>query len=187
MKGIAKENVFYGSAVGIAGSSPDQWERSEALETKVDEKALMVLTDHSNAVVRCYAFQGLVNKNSKDVFNLLVKHLTDTAQIQTLFGCVGHTEKVGDFFLGLAISGSDNYQLNQAQRALIDSVLIYDKKASLAAKGHLLDTLKPESRHYGRIREMAITEHNSSTLACCKTKSLPPTAESLSFLSGRLD
>src|SRR5687768_2903466 len=64
---IAKDNVLKGSAVGIAGEKPEQWKRYEELKSWTTEADLIALTNDTNAVLRCYAFQALAEKGTTDL------------------------------------------------------------------------------------------------------------------------
>lgn len=85
---IAKENVLMGGAVGIDGGRSDQFNRFDLLRSNATDQELIALTDDTNAVVRCYAFQALVEKNYIDVFPIVISHLSDTAKIRMLNGCL---------------------------------------------------------------------------------------------------
>src|SRR5689334_6569556 len=84
---IAKTNVLMGGAVGIEGRRPEQWDRFDLLRVKATDKELIDLTDDTNAVVRCYAFQALAAKNYVDVYPIVLCHLSDTTTVHTLNGC----------------------------------------------------------------------------------------------------
>src|SRR5688572_7417493 len=99
VKDIAKTNVLMGSAVGIAAERPRQWDRYEVLRSKATHKELLALTNDTNAVVRCYAFQALAERKINNLFPVILRHLSDTATVHTLYGCLGGSQKVGDFFL----------------------------------------------------------------------------------------
>ena len=75
---IAKENIVAGGAVGIAAVEPEQWIRYTALKTNTSEQELIELTDHPNKTVKCYAFNALMEKRSENIFDLLLKNITDT-------------------------------------------------------------------------------------------------------------
>ena len=125
--GIAKTNVLMCDAVGFAVECPKQWVRFEALRSKATEKELLALTNDTNAVVRCYAFQALAARNKTDLFPIVVQHLSDTATITTLCGCVGDLQKAGDFYLETITEIRGNhksYQLNEQQKSTIDSSLL---------------------------------------------------------------
>jgi hypothetical protein len=164
---LAKDNMLNSAAVGIAGVKTEQWKRFERLSRIATDKELVALTGHRNAVVRCYAFKALVKRQHIDPFPILLRHLSDTAYVSTLNGCSGVEQKAGDFFLERLTAGpegSAGYRLTKSQKATVDSILIFDKNNSLDAKTALLLSLPPESKYYGRLRQMATVEQNMEAL-----------------------
>lgn len=152
-----------GGAVGIAGERPKQWDRYEALHSKATDKELLALTNDTNAVVRCYAFQAFVTRNKTDIFPIVVQHLSDTTTVHTLFGCLGGSQKAGDFFLETITEtrGNDNFQrLTEKQRAIVDSLLLFDNGSRLKARDELLAEIEPLEKYYKRIRQLATEENN---------------------------
>jgi hypothetical protein len=163
VKDIAKTNVLMGGAVGIDGRRPDQWNRYEVLCSKATNEELFTLTSDTNAVVRCYAFQALAEKNYVDVFPVVIRHLSDTAIVHTLYGCLGGSEKVGDFMLNKVYSrcGNDyNRHLDVEERATVDSLLIYGSDNRLEMRDEVISRIDPIERYYIRIRQLATVEKN---------------------------
>ena len=111
VSGMEKENVLMGPAVGIAGEKPAQWSRYEVLQAKASEKELIALTSHKNATVRCYAFKALLSRESSGIMQIIKGHAMDTATVYTLFGCLGGSQEVRDYFItGGKIHGSNNHK-----------------------------------------------------------------------------
>jgi hypothetical protein len=159
---MAAENVVMGSAVGFAGIRPEQWDRYEKLSRLATDEELTALTDDTNVVVRCYAFQAMVERRRIDPFPVLLRHLSDTAYVHTLYGCIGNTQKVGDFYLacmGMSGDGSSIRRLNKKQQAIIDSILIFGK-INLVARDELLNRVPVESKYYNRLRGLAMYENS---------------------------
>lgn len=164
---IAKTNVLMGSAVGIAGTRPEQWDRYEALRSKATDTELLALSSDTNAVVRCYAFQALAEKKYFDVYPVVVRHLSDTVTVHTLYGCLGGSEKVGDFMLGKVYSkySSDmSFHLSPAQRATVDSLLLYGVDNRLDTRDLVISRIDPLERYYIRIRQLATVEKNDTAI-----------------------
>ena len=90
-------NQLMDEAVYEAGIKPEQYEYFEQLMAIGTEKEIVVLTDHPNAVVRCYAFWALAKKKSPFTVPVLKKHLKDEAQVKTQFGCLGGIQTVAEF------------------------------------------------------------------------------------------
>jgi hypothetical protein len=100
--------------------------------------------------VRCYSFDALVARKNPNAFRILLKHLKDTAQVNTLFGCIGGSQPVVDYFLETA----RRITLSSDQKQIIDSSLIFDDEIISEKKYSVLDSLKKEPQYYSRIREM---------------------------------
>jgi hypothetical protein len=172
---IANDNVLKSAGVGYAGLRTAQWGRYGTLNASATDEELKILTDNQNPVVRCYAFQALSHRTNVDLDPILIKHLSDTAQVQTFFGCIKNVEKTGDYFLDVyapAYADDSSQKLKKHRRKLVDSILLFDKTIRLSAKYNLLGILKPDLRYYNRIKEIAITENNpEATLALAKFRS----------------
>ncbi len=165
--GIAKYNVLTSEGVGYAGVRTDQWRRYETLKEKATNEELMELTEHENSVVRCYSFQALANRKNVDLLPILIQHLYDSASVNTFQGCLVSWMSAGDYFLEVVTPqyiDLDAYKLSDKERAVVDSIIIFDKKIMLAAKSDILEKLKPEIRYYDRVREIVEVENNSSGL-----------------------
>lgn len=164
---IAKENVLMGAAVGIDGRRPEQWSRFEVLRAKATDQELIALTDDTNAVVRCYAFQALAEKNYVDVYPIVICHLSDTATVHTVNGCLSGSKKAGDFMLDEVYStcGQDgNRHLNSNQRAVVDSLLIYGNNNRLDKRNTVLSRIEPLKRYYIGVRQLATVENNKDAI-----------------------
>lgn len=161
------------SAVYEAGIKPKQYERFEKLLENATINELVVLTDHENEVVRCYAFWGLASLDSTYIMPILKKHLDDNAIVQTQFGCLGYSQKVGDFFLEVVTPNYVDlnlYKLNEKEKAEIDSLLLYENK-ELDAKNTLLMHMQPDNESYEQIRNIALKEKSpEAILALSKFK-----------------
>ena len=163
VKDIAKSNVLMGAAVGIADERPKQWDRYEELHSRATDAQLLTLVNDTNAVVRCYAFQALTERNSNDLLPVVLQHISDTATVHTLYGCLGGSQKVGDFFLETVTSSGGNdkfYRLTDKQKATVDSFLLFSNGNKLEAKDRLLAEHEPLEKYYQRIRQIAIEENN---------------------------
>jgi hypothetical protein len=164
---IAKDNVLKSEGVGFAGVRTEQWDRHEKLIKDATNSELLALTDNSNAVVRCYAFQALATRKEVDIFPVLLKHLSDTSNIQTFFGCIRSSQTAGDYFLEVVTPqyiDPEAYRLTPRQRTSIDSILLFDNSIKISAKYALLSNLKPNSNYYLRIREIAVTENHPDAI-----------------------
>lgn len=183
---IANENILTSDAVGYSGMRPKQWDRFEKLKNIALTAELVQLTEYNNSVVRCYAFQALAGRKDVDIIPILINHLHDTASLETFRGCIKSSEMVGDYFIDVVTPqyiDLNLYKLNDKQRQLIDSILIFDKDISLSAKTSVLFKIKPEERYYERIKEIAINEKNNyAIIALSKYKRHEDTASIIRLL-----
>lgn len=141
-----------------SGKPMPQWARGQKLGKLATEEELLLLCEHPNPVVKCYAFKALSNRPNSPFFPVLLKHLSDTSRIRIHDGCVIIGEWTGDNFL-------KNAQLNQAQKNTVDSLLIFGSDIRLDAKSNLLIQLPPQSdNYYERIRKMVMEENNNCAL-----------------------
>jgi len=164
---ITKTNVLMGGAVGIDGRRPEQWDRFDLLRTKASDQELIALTDDTNAVVRCYAFQALAEKNYVDVYPIVICHLSDTATVRTINGCLIGSKKAGDLMLDKVYSkcGQDgNRHLNTDQREVVDSLLIYGNDNRLDKRNMVLSRMEPAKRYYVGVRRLATVEKNKEAV-----------------------
>ncbi len=175
-EGIAKDNVLKSEGVGIAGQRTEQWDRFEKLKNKATADELILLTDYKNAVVKCYAFHALTLRKNIDIFPILLRHINDTATVETFSGCIMSSESVGDFFLNLVTPqyiDLNAYKLTKSQRSIVDSVLLFSKTIRVGKKYELLREIKPNPKYYNRIREIAIVEKSPvAVLALARFKNI---------------
>ena len=160
---IAKTNVLMGDAVGYGMGRPEQWDRYEELRSRASDNELIALTSDTNSVVRCYAFQALAARKTADIFPVVLQHLADTAQVKIMIGCLINSQKAGDIFLETITLNDKGYRLNDNQKAIIDSLLIFDNDNKLDVRNKLLLEIAPEERYYDRLRQLA-TAANSELL-----------------------
>lgn len=165
--GIEKRNCVESSHIGEGGSPSDQWDKYEQLKKVSTIDQLVALTDHKNSAVRCYAFQALATKRSDKVFPILLKHLKDTAAVQTQSGCIVMTQFTGDYFVDVVTPNYieiDIYKLNQTEKKTLDSILLNDKSIMISAKSSVLENLKPTANNYARIRQLVKDDRDESAL-----------------------
>jgi len=163
---IAKDNLLTGHAVGPGGDTSIQWESYTILEQNATDEELKELLKHKNVAVRCYAFQALFLRTHIDIFPILLEKLYDDEPIYTQFGCEIEGGMVGDFCLWWAsppgFEGRD--PLNENQLAVVDSILVFDKKINLSAKNTSFAKLKPDEKYYQRVKEVVVNEDNNGAV-----------------------
>lgn len=166
VKKIENINILMGSAIGSAGRRPEQYDNFELLKKTATKDELVLLTKHSNAVVRCYSFWALCNYKNFDLFSLVKSHINDDALVRTQFGCIGSTEKVGDFFINLVnpkYGNSEIKQLNEEEFSRLESILI-NQQNDLYASDNAIENAVPTQALYPKLRSLVIKKHNQSAL-----------------------
>ena len=167
VKKMEKDNMYKSSAVGYAGVRTDQWKRFEKIRVEATEEELIILTDHQNPAVRSYAFQALAEHKSESTFEILLNHVTDTAQVRTFQGCIVSSQTVGDFFMDVVTPqyiSLDAYKLNRRERKTVDSLLLYNDKAKIRSRSTLLQKLEKDESNYERIRKIYLKERDPNAL-----------------------
>ena len=167
---IAADNMLKSAGVGEAGVRTSQWERYETLKEKATDEELKTLTDDSNSVVRCYAFQALASRKT-DVYPILLQHLADTAQVRTFMGCIISSIKTGDYFIDVVTPDYVDpscYKLTSNQQTALDSILLNNITVRVDKKTQLLAVIKPNPKFYKQIRKQAEQGSPQATLALAR-------------------
>jgi len=166
VKKIEKINILMGSAVGYSGAKPKQYENFEELKKNASRQELITLTNHSNGVVRSYSFWALAFYKNVDLFSIIKDHINDSTQVETQFGCIRSTDKVGDFFINLVNpkhENSDIKKLSQNEFNKLDSLLIH-KENNLYASYKAIENAVPTEYLYPKVRELVVKHNNQSAL-----------------------
>ncbi len=133
----------------------------ERLQEKATDSELIRLTDNENGAVKGYAFEALTGRKHVDIFRVLLKHINDTTPIRVSTGCTSTTNGANMRFLGLVYPGfgfsKATYKLSQAERSIIDSMLLFDTTLKLIdwEKELFLRGMMPEPKYYEGIRAIA--------------------------------
>jgi hypothetical protein len=163
---IEKENQLMSSAVGYSGEKPEQWDNFQKLKEQASKNELLELTNHPNGVVRSYSFWALSHDPNIDLFNIVKEHLSDDELINTLFGCIGGQEKVGDFFIQIVTSeyvDLESQKLSKIEFQELDSLLIYHPN-KLSSRFDAINRAKATNEIYPKIRELVVKEKNPNAL-----------------------
>ncbi|WP_203256197.1 hypothetical protein [Hyunsoonleella ulvae] len=166
VKKIENVNELMGSAVYYGGIRPKQYDNFSQLRKTANKDELIILTDHKNAVVRCYAFWALSNDKTVNLLPIILDHLNDDELVSTQFGCIGGQEKVGDFFISMARRppvDNDSAGLTEKEFRLLDSILIY-KKNNLSSRSRAIERIDATNSHYQKIRNLVIEDKDQSAL-----------------------
>lgn len=163
---IAQINRLTGSAVGVGGVRPKQYNNFTLLREKANIDELRELTNHPNGVVRCYAFWALSYDSSVNLFPIVLDHIYDTANVGTQFGCIVSMEPVGEFFISIITPQRVDLKANKLDSLhlwQLDSILIYSS-TTLWAKDAAISRVEPRETIYPKIRELVTNEHNGTAL-----------------------
>ena len=85
---LEKGNKIETSTVGFAGLPSHLWSEYYMLVEKATHEELLLLLQHKNPAVRCYAFQALVVLKDKNLRALADNFNNDTAPVMIVMGCV---------------------------------------------------------------------------------------------------
>ncbi len=89
VKDMEQYKVVTGYSSGITGQVSEQYQLFIRLREKATTEELIELTNHENALVKCYAFWALKAHKDVDRNVLLEKHYDDDRKITFLHGCIG--------------------------------------------------------------------------------------------------
>jgi hypothetical protein len=84
---IAKEDIVMDEFVGKSLQTLAQWKKFKQLERISSEEVLLKLTNHTNSVVKVYAFWGLINKKSDLLITALKKNEYNISEVEYYIGC----------------------------------------------------------------------------------------------------
>ena len=85
---LEKGNKIETSTIGFAGLPSSLWAEYNMLVEKATHEELLLLLQHKNPAVRCYAFQALVVLKDKNLRSLAENFNNDTASVMIIMGCV---------------------------------------------------------------------------------------------------
>lgn len=170
VKKMADYKMFEYKFVGLTADSSLQWARYETLLAKSSESELLHLCDNESPVVRSYAFQGLVEKKSSKIFDVLTKHIHDTGEFDRAIGCMVDPCYVTDFYLEqvgyFPYDSSSSYKVTAQQRNSLDSLMLYGdeiklrmtnyNKIRLRSRDYMLENLTHNETYYNRLREIVL-------------------------------
>jgi len=167
---MADYKMFEYKFVGLSGDSSLQWARYETLLAKCSESKLLSLCDNESPVVRAYAFQGLVERKSAKIFEIMTKHIHDTSEFDRIMGCLVDPCYVTDFYLEqvgyFPYDSSSSYKINSHQRDFLDSLMLYGdgimirkhnyNQIKFWSRQYMLQQLTHKDTNYNRLREIVL-------------------------------
>jgi hypothetical protein len=150
----------------IFGKRPPTLERIGFIDLSkyANNIELIELTNYKNPYIRCYSFYALVKNQDSTVYDILKKHIKDTAKIQLQSGCFVNEIFVGDYFYNIICDNNENSKFSKLHLSQIDSLLINEKNIILEAKSNVIKRLKPTNDNYLKIRNLVINENNTTAL-----------------------
>jgi hypothetical protein len=168
VKEMSDYKMFEYEVVGLTAESSLQWARYEIILSKCSEADLLKLCDNESPVVRSYAFQGLVEKKSSKVFEVLVNHIHDTGEFDRIMGCMVDPCYVTDFYLEqvgyFPEDSTTPYKISSEQRTYLDSLMLYGNEVTLRmshynqiklrSRNYMLESLTLKDTYYKRLREI---------------------------------
>jgi len=131
------------------------------------EEDLVELTDHSNGVVRCYAFWALLEQHYPQSFDILLKHLNDDTRVETFGDQDVAFFKVGDFFIEMMEGdkfATDLLDMTNEQVKALKRLLVEDETIKLEARFDLINELEPSKDNYPMIRQTAMKHKDARTI-----------------------
>lgn len=167
VKEMAAYKTFEYKFTGLADDSSLQWARYETILANSTDDDLVQLCENVSPVVRSYAFMGLIEKKSPQIFEILLKHIKDTGKFDRVMGCMVNPCYVSDFYLeqvGYFPYDSTWYTISSQQREYLDSLMLFGPEVTLRGKyynaielrsrEHMLKTLLIKTSYYSRLREI---------------------------------
>ena len=85
--------------IGEGGKESEQWRNYFDLRKFATEEELLVLVNHPNPLIRCFAFDVLYHEDHENCFDILKLNLNDTNTIYYQFGCMVETVQVNDYLI----------------------------------------------------------------------------------------
>lgn len=166
---MADYKTFECKFVGLSEDSSLQWVRYEQILANSTHPELIQLCENESPVVRSYAFLGLIEKKSPQIFVVLLKHIEDTGEFDRVIGCMVDPCYVSDFFLEQVSYfpfDSTGYRISPEQKEYLDSLMLFGSAVTLRmdnyneiklkSRAHMLKYLLPKPSYYKRLREIVL-------------------------------
>lgn len=133
------------------------------LRDSISNEDLRMLTDHQAPLVRTYCFTALAEKQDSAIFDILLKHLTDTAEIEIYFpgSLFGSTVADKMIYTGLTL-------LNKQQRDSLRDLILF-KHHSLETTQEILSSLIPDDKYYPIVKQLAQQDYDVTAYVALAT------------------
>lgn len=143
-------NRVESSAVYESGQPSEVYAVYEKMLALSSEQELCLLLEDRTPAVRVYALWGLKDKfPQKDLFPIVLAHLSDDIKVDTLFGCIGDRMKVADLMLDTIHDGLTDKQ----REKLLNWMLEHPN--SLRARQEALRSWDLGPQHHDAVRRLA--------------------------------
>lgn len=161
------ESEPFGECGGYGCILPEeQWQSYVRFRAAAADTDLIALLEHDNPVVIGYAFRALVDRNHPSVFDIVLGRLNDTTIVRVYSACLLMDMAVADYMIMAIkeIEFDSQSVLTTAQRATIDSLLLYTPNLRFWNRRSMLNKLKPKADDHPRLRQLVIEEGESNAL-----------------------
>ncbi len=161
---LRRAERFDGKYTGEDGDTSDIYRAYERLAAAASLDRLLALTDDTNAIVRCYAVQAVVEHHPKEPPDgIIAKHVDDMTEVVAFFGgCEGVTTDAGGVMIEVARD-----RLKPATRAAIRKQLLGGSPERAVLHDVLrAETFEPELRD--RVRALAADGNRSARIALAR-------------------
>lgn len=156
-----------GKAIGYSGKTSKQWSNFIDLKENTNNQDLRMLTLHSNSVVKCYAYDILIENNDKNKFSILKTNLKDSNFVTTQYGCSENKIRVNDYLIESFLKGNKK-NTTKSDKKILDSLIIFTPDLICDYKKYLLEYIAPKQGYYNRIKELAAKGNQYSIIALSK-------------------
>lgn len=160
---LKTHDVFHDDAIGYSGYKSDTYSIFENIFENASINEWIELCKHPKPIIRHYAFYALEkHKVTTEVLTpIVLNHLNDTAQISTLYGCLGEEEIIGEFMFS---SIEDEYKQSINLKKQIDSLFLYAKGPLISRANTYLKNLPKTETLRKRLQTMVKYENNKYAL-----------------------
>lgn len=152
---IVEGGYVGGEAGAFPGAEPHQWQRYKLLNREANTNELLQLTKHSDPIVRVYAFDALVDRRDRNVYDLIQSHINDTALVIDQYGCFETRTTVAHRYI------ENTKSLTRTQVNTIDSIILYTLDASHKIYGTIIWRIELKPEYYTRLKELHNTTKNN--------------------------
>lgn len=163
---IATINRFDCEAISFGGHKPESFKLFEKLQKYSTTQELIKLVEHNNAIVQCYSIKALEQRDSVDLFPILLSQLTNLKSIHGMCGCFPFTMKVFDYVYSQIEYHSKfgNITLNDNQINKIDSIILYNDYSDYLVYLNQFRKTKSDSNNRSRRIDMTLSMYQASAL-----------------------